>query len=94
MNPVDTDSRLPSESPETPVRIRWEKHSRYYEAHVERDLWGDWVLTRVWGRRGTAMGKIRRMPCASYADALEKLQSLREQRERRGYSIEPVSPPG
>jgi predicted DNA-binding WGR domain protein len=85
MNPVDTDSRLPSESPETPVRIRWEKHSRYYEAHVERDLWG---------RRGTAMGKIRRMPCASYADALEKLQSLREQRERRGYSIEPVSPPG
>jgi predicted DNA-binding WGR domain protein len=71
---------------ETPLRVRWEKDSRYYEAHVEQDLWGEWVLTRIWGRRGTPMGQMRRVPCASYTDALEKLESLRKQRERRGYS--------
>jgi predicted DNA-binding WGR domain protein len=76
----------PDLAAETPLRVRWEKDSRYYEAHVERDLWGDWVLTRVWGRRGTALGQIRRAPCASYADALEKLQGLGVQRERRGYT--------
>jgi hypothetical protein len=28
---------------------RWEKGTRYYEIHLHQDLWGDWVLTQVWG---------------------------------------------
>lgn len=72
-----------------PVRLRWEKESRYYEIHLQQDLWGDWVLTRIWGRRGSPTGQITRVPCRSYRDAAELLASVCSQRKRRGY--EPVS---
>lgn len=39
-------------------QMRWEKDTRYYETRLHQDLWGQWVLTRVWGRRNTPMGKI------------------------------------
>lgn len=50
---------------------RWEKDTRYYEAHLHQDLWDGWVLTHVWGRRGTRLGRIRQLPCASYAEGLK-----------------------
>jgi predicted DNA-binding WGR domain protein len=70
---------------EESFRLRWEKETRYYEAHVEPDLWGGWVLTRIWGRRGTPRGQLRRVPCGSYAEALQKLAQVQKQRARRGY---------
>jgi predicted DNA-binding WGR domain protein len=70
---------------EGPVRLRWEKDGRYYEAHVDQDLWGEWVLTRVWGRRGANLGQIRRVPCESFEDAVQALAVVRSQRIRRGY---------
>lgn len=73
---------------EEPLRLRWEKETRYYEVHLQQDLWGSWVLTRIWGRRGSPMGQIRRAPCASYAEAVKQLAAVRSQRQRRGY--EPV----
>jgi predicted DNA-binding WGR domain protein len=79
MNPIAPDSG--------PLcRRRWEKDSRYYEAYVCQDLWGDWVLTRIWGRRGTELGQVRRAPCGSYAEALEQLAAVGKQRESRGYA--------
>ena len=71
--------------PEKLLRLRWERETRYYEVHLHQDLWGGWVVTRVWGRRGTALGQLRRAPCASYAEALERLAAITRQRERRGY---------
>ena len=69
------------------VRLRWEKDTRYYEAHVEQDLWGGWVLTRIWGRRGTAMGQVRRAPCETYEEAVEKLAGIEKRRLKRGYGL-------
>ncbi|SMF97840.1 WGR domain-containing protein [Methylomagnum ishizawai] len=65
--------------------IRWEKGTRYYEAHIGQDLWGGWVLTRVWGRRGSPLGRVRRIPCGSYEEARAKLAGVERQRGRRGY---------
>jgi predicted DNA-binding WGR domain protein len=79
MNPTDGDSTRP-------LRRRLEKDSRYYEAHVCQDLWGDWVITRIWGRRGSKLGQVRRAPCESYAEALDQLATVAKQRERRGYA--------
>jgi predicted DNA-binding WGR domain protein len=77
----------PEATPEPrPLRRHWEKDTRYYEVHVEPDLWGHWVLTRVWGRRGTALGQVRRIPCGDYAEALAKLAAVARQRARRGYA--------
>ena len=74
------------------VRRRWEKATRYYEAYVDQDLWGGWVLTRVWGRRGTRLGQIRRAPFGSYAEALDQLAAVAERREKRGYAPVGIRP--
>ena len=64
---------------------RWEKETRYYEAHLHQDLWGGWVLTYVWGRRGTRLGRVWHRPCTSYEEGLGRLTEIDQRRERRGY---------
>lgn len=65
---------------------RWEKGTRYYETSLHQDLWGNWVVTRVWGRRGTAWGQVRHLPCGSYAEGLEMLTAIALQRRQHGYT--------
>jgi len=67
------------------VRARWEKDTRYYEIHLHQDLWGDWVLTQVWGQRGAALGRIKNVPCTSYEDGITKLDEVRKKRKQRNY---------
>jgi predicted DNA-binding WGR domain protein len=74
------------------VRVRWERGTRYYEAYVHQDLWGAWVLTRSWGRRGTRLGRTVHLPCSSYPDARACLVALDRRRKRRGYTPVPVVP--
>ncbi len=57
------------------LRIRWEKGTRYYEAYVHQDLWGDWVLTRIWGRRETRLGRVVCLPCQSYREAGDRARA-------------------
>ena len=74
-------------------RWHWEKATergvRYYEVQIQRDLWDQWVLLRRWGRRGTALGQTRCIPCNAYADALDQLEKVNQRRLQRGYH--PVS---
>ena len=67
-------------------RRRWEKGTRFYEALVERDLFGDWVLTLVWGRRGSALGRVQHRPHPSVTAAQDALQTVSRRRQRRGYA--------
>jgi predicted DNA-binding WGR domain protein len=69
------------------VRMRWEKGIQYYEAHLYQDLFGDWVLTRAWGRRGLRGGRIVHTACGSYNCAKQQLTTVQEQQERRGYML-------
>ena len=64
---------------------RWEKATRYYVLRLEQDLFGDWVLTRVWGRKGTALGQLRRGFIVSHAEGLARLQKEETRRQGRGY---------
>ncbi|MBK8536322.1 MAG: WGR domain-containing protein [Candidatus Competibacteraceae bacterium] len=66
-------------------RQRWEKGTRYYEARLHPNLWGDWMLTVGWGRRGTWLGQIRDRPCASYAEGVTLLAAVGKRRIQRGY---------
>lgn len=69
----------------TPIHQRWEKGTRYYQVDVGQDLWGQWMLVQRWGRRGTALGQTRCIPCGAYADALHRLAQIRRRRLQRGY---------
>lgn len=52
---------------------RWTKTTRYYEVHLHPDLWGQWIVTRIWGRSGTALGRRMSVPCLSYQDGLQRV---------------------
>lgn len=67
-------------------RARWEKGTRFYEALVERDLFGDWVLTLVWGRRGSALGRVQHRPHLSVAAVHDALRRVARRRQGRGYA--------
>ena len=73
------------------VRLRWEKSTRYYEACLHPDLWGEWILTVGWGRRGTRLGQVRDRPCASYAEGVTRLTAVGKRRAQRGYRAIPAS---
>ena len=77
----------PKLSPQCWVRLRWETPSRYYEAHLGQDLWGTWVLTRIWGGRHNARGQLCRELCQDEADGQRRLKALAVRRERRGYRL-------
>jgi predicted DNA-binding WGR domain protein len=66
--------------------LRWHKGTRFYEAILQQDLWGEWVLTRRWGRRGAKTGKSMAMPCVSYEQGLQLLEDVIERRSNRGYT--------
>jgi predicted DNA-binding WGR domain protein len=70
---------------ETTRYSRWERATRYYVLQLEQDLFGDWVLTRVWGRKGTALGQLRREFVVSHAEGLARLQKEETRRQGRGY---------
>ena len=67
-------------------RARWEKGTRFYEALVERDLLGDWVLTLVWGRRGSSLGRVQHRPHPSAIAAHEAVEKVARRRAHRGYA--------
>jgi predicted DNA-binding WGR domain protein len=64
---------------------RWERDSRYYELRVQQDLFGDWLLTRVWGRKGSALGQIRHELCADQAEANARYAEAAIRRGKRRY---------
>lgn len=77
-------------NPETEswVRLRWTKPTRYYyEVHLAPDLWGQWMVTRIWGRTGTALGRRMSIPCASYQEGLQQIATVKARRRQRGYQM-------
>jgi hypothetical protein len=78
---------FPTPIPVLPARLRWERErdTRYYEVFVERDLFGDLVLTRVWGRKGSALGGMKRLPLASLGEARSALAVVARRRAQHCY---------
>jgi hypothetical protein len=68
------------------LHSRWERDTRYYELRVQQDLFGDWLLTRIWGRKGSALGQIRHELCESYAAGIVKFKQAEVRREQHGYT--------
>ena len=72
-----TDTRLQSIDPARNRR-------RFYAMSVQRDLFGDWVLVREWGRIGRP-GRVRLDHHHSVRAALDAMRALSTQKQRRGY---------
>ncbi|MBV9576473.1 MAG: WGR domain-containing protein [Gammaproteobacteria bacterium] len=68
---------------------RFENHQtqRYYRLILSQDLFGDWVVTRVWGGIGQASGRIIHVSCASYEHAVALINKVAKTRQQRGYLL-------
>lgn len=74
--------------------MRWENRAthRYYEAVLQRDLFGDWEVWRCWGGIGSARGGCQTRAANDHGAGVLALASIAARRERRGYARrEPAS---
>ena len=74
------------------VALRWERASTYYRAHLEQDLWGHWIVTRVVGRRNGPRGRYMTTWVSSLEHGLMTLGSIAKRRRERGYQLVPARP--
>jgi len=63
---------------------RFERGTRYYELRVQQDIFGQWVLLKIWGRKGTALGHMRTFAYPSHADAVLQWEVGLQTRLKRG----------
>jgi len=69
----------------TNCRFEHPEKQRYYKIVLAQDLFGEWVVTRVWGGIGKATGRITHYPCGTQADGLKLIEKISKTRLARGY---------
>jgi hypothetical protein len=69
------------------LSLRFERDTRYYQLHLEQDLWGAWILTRVNGRRDSRLGRALMTWPGSFESGLSALAESAKRRRLRGYSL-------
>ena len=63
---------------------------RFYHLSVARTLFGEWSLTREWGRIGARGGQTLIEFFPSEAETLRALADWKHRKERKGYGVLPV----
>ncbi|MFN9451441.1 MAG: WGR domain-containing protein [Rubrivivax sp.] len=63
----------------------WLTDTRYYFLHVQRDLFGEWELLKVWGGRRSRRGRHQVVCVAREDQALGLFERECQRRIRRGY---------
>lgn len=66
---------------------RWETDTRYYRVILQPDVWQNWVITRMWGGRGTLLGRVVHEPVESYEVGLKIVEQIGKLRKRHGYRL-------
>lgn len=61
----------------------FEKETRYYTLLIIKDLLGDWLVIRNFGRRGSRSGKSIKEIYITYGQALERFENLVFYRQRK-----------
>ncbi len=67
----------------------WLKGTRYYRVELSRDLFGNWIVKRSWGRNRTyGAGKSNSTVCNDYQQAVSVYQREQARRVKRGYVLQ------
>ncbi|TMX14291.1 WGR domain-containing protein [Aeromonas salmonicida subsp. achromogenes] len=64
--------------------------TRHYALLLQKDLFGDWTVVKVFGRKGTARGKILVKAFPGEHEATHYFHQECRRREQRGYQL--ISP--
>lgn len=60
--------------------------ARYYKVFLDQDLFGDWIVIKVWGGIGSNRGRIHSTGVASYEAGIELVDEIARRRAQRGYA--------
>ncbi|RCL00610.1 MAG: hypothetical protein JSC188_000860 [Candidatus Tokpelaia sp. JSC188] len=63
----------------------FETKTRHYTIILQKDLFNQWILVRIWGGKASRLGQETTTLCANYADGLILFKKTRTQRLRRKY---------
>ncbi len=67
---------------------RFERGTRYYELHLQQDLWGGWELLRIFGRSHAKQGRVICEPLGNLNQAVGRLEALTAYRiNQRHYQV-------
>ncbi len=64
--------------------------ARYYQVHLDRDLFGHWTLRKAWGGTGSHRGRMHSTGITSYDDGIAQVRMIAKRRARRGYRSIPA----
>jgi hypothetical protein len=59
--------------------------ARYYQVHLDRDLFGHWTLRKVWGGIDSSRGRMHNTGIPSYDDGIEQIREIAKRRGQHGY---------
>ena len=71
------------------ITVRWENSltKRYYLVMIEQDIFGQWVLIRVWGGIQTKLGRTQVSVLDNKNQGIEMLKMISIRRNQRGYRL-------
>lgn len=74
------------------IHHRWEnlEKRRYYRVIFARDLFGDWVITKIWGGLNKSGGGTKHLACANYEEGMKIIEKIMQMRIKRGYQLIPM----
>ncbi|WP_410500817.1 WGR domain-containing protein [Chroococcidiopsis sp. SAG 2025] len=72
--------------------LAWKREHRYYRAELRQDLFGNWIVMKMWGRIGSRLGGMKETLCRTYEEADSCFQTAVRRRERRGYTLQGRNP--
>lgn len=66
--------------------IEWRKDKKYYRATIQQDIFGTWIVERIWGRINSKIGNHKTNGYTNYTEATETIITIKKQRQYRGYA--------
>jgi len=71
------------------ISVRWENKpkQRYYRVIIQQDLFGSWILLRIWGGIQRKGGGTKVIMIDNFNQGIEILQSILTYRKKRGYNV-------
>lgn len=72
-------------SVQQPVKLTFTWRTRFYTAVLDRDLFGQWSVTRSWGSSRNGQGGGRVTVVDDFESGLALLKTIKGRREKMGY---------
>ncbi len=89
MSPIEVKKESLSVDIHEWITVRWENSlkKRYYLVMIEQDIFGQWVLIRVWGGIQTKLGRTQVSVLDNKKQGVEMLKIISIRRKQRGYRL-------